>query len=911
MASSLHYVTPLQLSDTFNEWFLRSNDLIDVVNKINVYNVNTGWGLAKYRNIDGTTLIRLNIGQQENEYDASGGVSGDWKYGLRFIDDGGTTGASHPDVSDSRKILTLDFENLPGPSGGVSGAYVLGADTFAYADSSSGTGSIRRVTAQNILPYGISGDHRFYGNIYFDGTNTTINSSELWIDDKTITLATSNTGDSTGGYLNDALLHGAGIVIKGASGDKELTYEYTETSGSTFHAFKTNIDFEFGNDSKILSEDSTLKFRCMRDEDFDLILTTLTAETKEWKIRRTKSGDTQGKLVFFYEDTDTGITAEAITLSKLGTVRIHELDGDRLSGVTHDSTFKYLPAPYSVPTTGMSADSYLNYKWTNRKTVTQVAHGFTHGDLLRYFPGGSTYEWAYNATPESSEVICIVEDASPGSSADQFVAVFSGLVDLSLWTPKNAGASGWSGSAGTTMETGSVYFLDAVGNSGGWTASAPNIDGVVRKPVLLSVGEQEGLFVNYIGNIIATGTTSDATTSTVLSSNDTGYLVDPSFIPNQEFKNKIINGDFSFWQRAEDRRLGMRTATAWNGTTGARFATGSSWLYTADMWMIDTRPHGTTLEVQKIDHLLTSDIPNTSPYGTEPRGSYLRALNGNDHTFPGSTGYLVHRIENVSTLAPTTGEDYATLSYWIRGSIGGSGATAFNESMAVSLWQVFDGNSGGALGISASGGATSCVGIDVGSGATYEFGHSVTIPATWTKKSHTFRLNSTTAVTGGSPVGTAIDSSYNWLQLQFEMPTRWGMTGGFDLARVQLEGGSGATDWDARPIQIEENLVNRYYQRQPIYIEGYVASGGTLGIGGKFDTIPYPYYGHASDADLSGKCSFAHNIGNTGCAAGATTDVRVASVSKGFNVSRLSTNGQAGAVHINGVYHFDFGITDV
>ena len=80
MASTLHYVTPLQLSDTFNEWFLRSNDLIDVVNKINVYNVNTGWGLAKYRNIDGTTLIRLNIGQQENEYDGSGGVSGDWKY---------------------------------------------------------------------------------------------------------------------------------------------------------------------------------------------------------------------------------------------------------------------------------------------------------------------------------------------------------------------------------------------------------------------------------------------------------------------------------------------------------------------------------------------------------------------------------------------------------------------------------------------------------------------------------------------------------------------------------------------------------------------------------------------------------------------------------------------------------------
>jgi hypothetical protein len=908
MASNLHYVTPLQLSDTFNEWFLRSNDLIDVVNKINVYNVNTGWGLAKYRNIDGTTLIRLNVGQQENEYDGTGGVSGDWKYGLRFINDSGTTGASHPDVSDSRKILTLDFENLPGASGGVSGASVLGADIFAYADSASGTGSIRKVIAQNMLPYGISGDHRFYGNIYFDGANTTINSSELWIDDKNITLATSNTGDGTGGYLNDALLHGAGIIIKGASGDKELTYEYTQTAGSTFHAFKTNIDFEFGSDAKLLSEDASLRFLSLVDNDFDLILTTLGAQTKEWKIRRTKSGDTQGKLVFFYEDTDTGITAEAITLSKLGTVRIHELDGDRLSGVTHDSTFKYLPAPYSVPTTGMSGESYLNYKWTNRKTINQIAHGFTHGDLLRYFPGGSTYEWAYNASPESSEVICIVEDALPGSSADQFVAVFSGLVDLTKWTPKNAGLSGWGASDGTTMSPGSVYFLDVIGNSGGWTANAPNTDGDVRKPVIVSVGPQEGLFVNYLGNIVATGTTSDATTSTVLSSDDTGYLVDPSFIPNQEFKNKIINGDFSFWQRAEDRRLGPRSSTSWDGTTGARFATSSSWLYTADMWLIDTRPHSTAAEVQKINHLLTSDIPNTSPYGTEPRGSYLRALNDTDYSAPGSTSYLVHRIENVSTLAPTTGEDYATLSYWLKGS---SADVSAMDDMKVSLWQVFDGNSGGALGISASGGATSCVGINVGSGATYEFGHSVTIPATWTKKEHTFRLNSTTGVTGGSPTGTAIDSSYNWLQLQFEMPTRWGASGGFDLARVQLEGGSGATDWDARPIQVEENLVSRYYQRQPIYIDGYVAAGGTLGVGGKFDTIPYPYYGHASDADLTGKCSYAYNLGNTGCAVAATTDVHTANVSSGFKAGRLNSGAAAGAVHIDGVYHFDFGITDV
>ena len=105
MASSLHYVTPLQLSDTFNEWFLRSNDLIDVVNKINVYNVENGRGLARYRGIDGTTHIRLNIGNTLNEYNGVDGASADYQWGLKYVYDDGTTGAANPDVSTERRSL--------------------------------------------------------------------------------------------------------------------------------------------------------------------------------------------------------------------------------------------------------------------------------------------------------------------------------------------------------------------------------------------------------------------------------------------------------------------------------------------------------------------------------------------------------------------------------------------------------------------------------------------------------------------------------------------------------------------------------------------------------------------------------------------------------------------------------------
>ena len=58
--STLHYIQPLGLSDTFHEWYLRSNSIIDVVNNINIYDVELGWGFAKFRNVDGTLTARLN-----------------------------------------------------------------------------------------------------------------------------------------------------------------------------------------------------------------------------------------------------------------------------------------------------------------------------------------------------------------------------------------------------------------------------------------------------------------------------------------------------------------------------------------------------------------------------------------------------------------------------------------------------------------------------------------------------------------------------------------------------------------------------------------------------------------------------------------------------------------------------------
>ena len=914
MASSLHYVTPLQLSDTFNEWFLRSNSLIDVVNKINVYNVDTGWGLAKYRSIDGTTLIRLNIGGEDNEYDGSGGVSSDWDYGLKFVDDPGSTNANNPDVSkNGRRILALDFANLVGPSGGISGAFVMEQDQFAFADFTDGQRRVKSVSAANMLPYGISGDHRFYGNIYFDGSHTTINSSELNIDDKLIYLATSNTGDSTLGYMNDALLHGAGIIIRGASGDKELTYEYTNTGGGTYHAFKTNIDWMFGDNTRGLVEDSTLDFFSLVNDDFDVSFSQLSSEDKLWKIRKSKIGDAQSRLIFFYENTTAGTTKDALTLSKAGTVKIGNLEGGTtLDGVYHESSFSYLPAAYSVPSTGVTGDTTLHYKWANRKTVTQPEHGFSCGDLLRHFPYGSTYTYASNDSKENAEVIAIVEDHAPGASHDQFVAVFGGLVDLSTWVP-----DGWTTSDGTTMEKGQVYFLSTPGTSGGFTSAVPDVTGMIKKPVLLAVDEREALCVNYLGHEVSTGDVEAGTTGSYVFANDNGYLVLNDAIPAQGFKNKLINGDFSFWQRSSFGGATGSVASgaddSIDGATGSRFINASGMLqYTSDMWALDTRHHGTNAEVQKGGHTAGISPQHNNFFTSAPNsnGSYARVLNNNSTFTANKVSYFTQRIEDVNTFAPVSGNGYATVSYWARGVSAGS-LSSF--PMRVSLWQVYDGNSGGADTTGDyGGGATMCLGVEITEGqvigATSATGGQAALGTSWTKYNHTFIVPDATTMTGGAG---AIDPVYNFVALRFEIPSEWGASGGVDLARVQLESGMNDTDWEERPIQIEENLVNRYYQVHATGVRTYAGDGDVVGGIQQWKTTPYPYYGDTPhNVNLASKCTDARDIiaaVNTTAVAGVA-DIKGATAGMGFQFER--TADAAGMVAAYANYHFDFSIYD-
>ena len=404
----------------------------------------------------------------------------------------------------------------------------------------------------------------------------------------------------------------------------------------------------------------------------------------------------------------------------------------------------------------------------------------------------------------------------------------------------------------------------------------------------------------------------------------TGYIVDAARIPNQGFKNKIINGNFDFWQRAEDGAVNGAVTTGasdWNGTTGARFDnTSTTHQYTADMWILDTRL-GTLAEVQKRGHTAGTDTNTTDSYTTEPK-QYVRVLN--NIVSGADKSYFMQRIEDVKTLAPKTGTNFVTVSYWSRGiSAEGRQGTQSLPKHYVTLHQVFDGNSGSNNVIAQSiwnatgdyaGGSTFCLGV--ASGITLPRGCTMSNTTSWVKNTNTFIINnpdtmlwnSDRRASSGAMVTGSHDSAYSWLELRFELPETYGISGGFDLSSVQLEGGNDATDFEQRPLQVEEQLCNRYFQRYTVGTDTYAIAGGTVGTFTQWKTVPYPYTSGTQNLDLQSKCTGAFNVLNVNCNPATTFDVNGATAGKGFRTGR--TGAANGMVEMLGTYTFDFSIQD-
>lgn len=214
------------------------------------------------------------------------------------------------------------------------------------------------------------------------------------------------------------------------------------------------------------------------------------------------------------------------------------------------------------------------------------------------------------------------------------------------------------------------------------------------------------------------------------------------------FRNKIINGNFDIWQR------------------GTSFSGIASEAYHADRWNVAYNGSGgTRIITRQIFDLGQTLVPNEPTYFLR----WNQSVAGTGATF----NFLRQKIESVRTFA----NKQITVSFYAKAA----------SPIAIAVY---------GLQWYGSGGSPS-------SGTFTNYSTGLNVTTSWQK----FTVNLTVPSIAGKTLGTNNDDR---LEITFGLPLNTTFT--FDIAQVQVEEGSVATPFEQRPIGMELQLCQRYYQ---------------------------------------------------------------------------------------------------
>lgn len=248
-------------------------------------------------------------------------------------------------------------------------------------------------------------------------------------------------------------------------------------------------------------------------------------------------------------------------------------------------------------------------------------------------------------------------------------------------------------------------------------------------------------------------------------------LQDTLEVEQQRNKNVIINGNFDIWQR------GISQTSSGYGSDD-RWTNGNS---------ISTKVH-----TQETFLLGQTDVPNNPKYYSRTVVTSVAGV-GNF-----STKYT--RIEDVSTLAGQT----VTLSFWAKSDTPKNIATEYIQDFGT--------------------GGTPSTRIDSLNVTTFN------LTTAWQKFTLTATIPSVSGKTIGSNANDYLGISF-WFDAGSNFDSRTNtlgqQSGTFDIAQVQLEKGSIATEFERRTTGQELSLCQRYYQEGEASIaQNYSYNGG-------------------------------------------------------------------------------------
>ena len=262
--------------------------------------------------------------------------------------------------------------------------------------------------------------------------------------------------------------------------------------------------------------------------------------------------------------------------------------------------------------------------------------------------------------------------------------------------------------------------------------------------------------INVSSDLAVTGNLRVGTGSVVITNNSV-TIAGSNISPVQSFRNKIINGEFDFWQRQ---------------TSNTNVVSGQ---YVADRW-INIKTGTPTLNISR--QTFTHGQTDVS---FEP--DYFYRANTISSTGAANGIYIAQRVESVKTLAGQV----ATLSFYAKADS--------SKNVAVEFVQNFGTN-----------GSAEANGINV---TTYS------LTSSWQKFNTTITLPSLSGKTVDSANANYLAVNF-WLDAGSNFNSRTNSlgqrSGTFDIAQVQLEAGSVATPFEVRPLGVELLLCQRFYQ---------------------------------------------------------------------------------------------------
>lgn len=236
-------------------------------------------------------------------------------------------------------------------------------------------------------------------------------------------------------------------------------------------------------------------------------------------------------------------------------------------------------------------------------------------------------------------------------------------------------------------------------------------------------------------------------------------------IPFLAFRNRVLNGDFNIWQRGTS----LVTIT-------------SSGTHYPDQWVYLFDGSAASISSQRVAFTTgQTAVPDNPLYYVENSVSV------------GATGQtFLQMCQNIEGVGTFQGQS-VTVSFWAKADTG-------TRTLGVSLQQVF--GTGGSPSSSVS-----------TSGTTF------TLTTSWAKYSYTFSVPSIS----GKTLGT---NGNDYLQLILSHPVNSGFT--IDIAHVQFEQGSNATQFESRPTDFELSLCQRYFAPAGFGMPGAIVSSSAI-----------------------------------------------------------------------------------